>query len=349
MFVSTKMEPDRAWAPEWGSLDVVVQRTMTLERVHDRPGIRHKLYIHVPYDTLPSLFAYRPQVVISGEMGARSLQAALYRWLRPNTRLILWATLSEHTERVKSWGLARRLLRRVIVRSADAVIANGQSGTRYIAQIDPACPVHIVNQPVDTAQFAKAPLSRAPEASRRLVFSGRLVGAKGVFELQRALAERARRRPGQVLEVVWAGDGEARGALEAATLPGNLQQRFAGHLSYGELAALYAECGALVLPTLFDEWGLVVNEAMASGLPVLGSIYSQAVEEMVEEGCTGWQFDPLQPDSTAKALDSFLHRITSHRRTAAQSIGPRPERFAPRRRGIRIPRSPWRRRAPCAP
>ena len=307
IFVSTAMEPDRAWIPDWGSLDVQVQRTVTLERVHDRPGgLRHQLFIHLPYDTLPRLLAYAPQVVISGEMGARSLQAALYRWLRPRSRLILWATLSEHTERVKSWGPTRRLLRRVLVRSADAVIVNGRSGARYIAQLDPACRMHIVNQPVDTRLFCGAPLAREADAARRLVFSGRLVSAKGVFELQRALADQARRRPSQLLEIVWAGDGDARAALEAEALPGNLRQRFAGHLGYAELAKLYGECGALILPTLFDEWGLVVNEAMVSGLPVLGSIYSQAVEEMVEEDQTGWQFDPLQPQSLEAALARFL-------------------------------------------
>lgn len=309
IFVSTAMEPNRDWTPEWGSLDVVVQRTVTLERLHDRPGgISHQLYIHVPYDALPLLLAYDPQIVISGEMGARSLQAALYRrLLRPRrTRLILWATLSDHTESVKSWGLTRRLLRRFLVRAADAVIVNGRSGARYIARLDPACRVHIMNQPVDTALFAGAPLDRGPEAARRLVYSGRLVTAKGVFELQRALAERARRRPDQEIEMVWAGEGDARPALAAQALPGNVRQRFTGHLDYPELARIYAECGALVLPTLFDEWGLVVNEAMASGLPVLGSIYSQAVEEMVEEGQTGWLFDPLRPESLTTALDRFL-------------------------------------------
>jgi glycosyltransferase involved in cell wall biosynthesis len=83
-------------------------------------------------------------------------------------------------------------------------------------------------------------------------------------------------------------------------------QTFTGHVGYPELAQLYSESGALLLPTLFDEWGLVVNEAMASGIPVLGSIYSQAVEELVEDGSTGWRFDPLQPGSFAAALDRFF-------------------------------------------
>ena len=50
--------------------------------------------------------------------------------------------------------------------------------------------------------------------------------------------------------------------------------------------------GIFVLPTLADEWGLVVNEAMASGLPVLGSVYSQAAHELCGDGI---EMAPISP------------------------------------------------------
>ena len=62
----------------------------------------------------------------------------------------------------------------------------------------------------------------------------------------------------------------------------------------------------LVFPTLADEWGLVVNEAMAAGVPVLGSRNSQAVEEMVEDGETGWVFSPERREEIPSALDRAL-------------------------------------------
>lgn len=305
VFVSTPMEPDRAWSVQHGALDVTVQRTVTLRRRHRRPGgISQHLFIHLPLDTLPRLSWFAPDVVISGEMGARTLQAALYRRLCRRSRLIVWATLSEHTE--KDWGRWRLALRRVILRTADAVIVNGQSGARYIEMVAPGTAAQVVNQALSTARFAATPLARAAGAARRLVYSGRLIAQKGVFELQRALVARAERHPWQNVEITWAGDGAARAALEAAVLPANLCQCFTGHLDYEALAALYAASGALVLPTLFDEWGLVVNEALASGLPVLGSVLSQAVEELVRDGVTGWLFDPTRPESLERALDCFL-------------------------------------------
>ena len=305
VFVSTRMEPDRAWQPEQGSLDLVVQRTLTVRSRHRRPGgISQSLFIHVPWDTLAVLLRYRPRLVITGEMGMRSLLAAVYRRMRPNSRLILWATLSEHTE--KDWGWIRGALRRAILTSVDAVLVNGPSGRRYIGSLSPGLPTHVVHQPVPAEPFAAVPLYRRPEDQRRLIYSGRLIAQKGVFKLQQGLAARAAAYPGERIDITWAGDGDARGALQDTCLPANLHQCFTGHLDYPRLAGCYASSGALVLPTLFDEWGLVVNEALASGLPVLGSIFSQAAEVMIEDGVTGWLFDPTRPDSVQTGLDRFL-------------------------------------------
>ena len=186
------------------------------------------------------------------------------------------------------------------------MLVNGPSGKRYIGNLSPGTPTHVINQAVPAEPFAAVPLHRRPEDARRLVFSGRLIAQKGVFNLQQGLAKRAAQFPDARIDITWAGDGDARGALQAASLPPNLHQRFTGHLDYLQLASLYAVGGALVLPTLFDEWGLVVNEALTSGLPVLGSVFSQAVEVLVQDGVTGWLFDPTQPHSVQDGLHRFL-------------------------------------------
>jgi len=102
------------------------------------------------------------------------------------------------------------------------------------------------------------------------------------------------------------GDGLARGSLRALSLPPNVSVRWVGNVSYEELPGLYAQAGILAFPTLSDEWGVVVNEAMSAGLPVLGSVYSQAVEELVVDGVTGWRFRPDQPSEMDAALEQAL-------------------------------------------
>jgi glycosyltransferase involved in cell wall biosynthesis len=305
IFVSTRMEPNRSWTPDWTGLQVVLQKTLTLPWEFRRhTGVRQQTYLHFPFDTIPHLLRYDPAVIISGELGMRSLQAAMYRALRRDCRLIIWATLSEHTEH--EWGLLRRCLRRAILAGADAVVVNGSSGDRYIRRFNRDVPIVTMRQPVDVTLFSQRPIDRSAQQARRLIFSGRLIGAKGVVAAQADIAAWAAAHPDRLVEITWAGDGEMRAVLEQNPVPGNMRQTFTGHVGYQELAQLYSESGALLLPTLFDEWGLVVNEAMASGIPVLGSIYSQAVEELVEDGSTGWRFDPLQPGSFAAALDRFF-------------------------------------------
>ncbi len=305
IFISTPMEPDRLWIPDWTDLDVVVQSTVTIPMRRRLKGFSQQLFIHFPYDTIARLSRFDPDVVISGEFGLRSLQASLYRRWRRDSRLIIWATVSEHTER--EWGGTRTALRRFILRAADGVIVNGASGGRYISSLGIPTPIFVMNQPVDVSRFASSSLDRSPEVARRLVYSGRLIAQKGVIELQQALAKRARLHPSVKIEMVWLGDGALRERLQSTAVPDNLDQTFLGHVPYDGLPPIYASCGALVLPSMFDEWGLVVNEAMASGLPVLGSVYSQAVEEMVLEGRTGWTFDPVRPETIDAALGKLFN------------------------------------------
>jgi glycosyltransferase involved in cell wall biosynthesis len=306
IFVSTRMEDDRPWSVDNGELDVVFQKTLTINAVRRHPsGFTQRLHIHFPYDTLPRLWRYAPRVVITSELGLRTLQAAIYRRFTPRSRLIVWATLSEQTER--GWGIGRRLIRRAILKIADAVLCNGLSGAKYIAGLGfPAERTVIVNQPIDVRRFVWLPVTRDGLTARRLIFSGRLIPLKGVIEMQAALARWARSNPSNHLDLLWVGDGELRGQLENTMLPSNFTQSFCGNQPYDALPDIYAGRGVLILPSLIDEWGLVVNEAMVGGLIVIGSIYSQAAIEMVRDGCTGWLIDPLCPGSIERAMDELF-------------------------------------------
>jgi glycosyltransferase involved in cell wall biosynthesis len=131
------------------------------------------------------------------------------------------------------------------------------------------------------------------------------------------------------VELLISGDGSERESIEKLLKPENLCVRLLGSASYAEMPARYARAGIMVLPTFADEWGLVVNEALASGLPVLGSIYSSAVEDLVEEGVNGWQFRVDDADDMYNAIDrcmsvseADLHRMRGKARSIATRISP---------------------------
>lgn len=317
VFVSTPMEPNRAWSPAWADLDVVAQRTVTLtRRWRHAAGFVEPSYVHFPYDTLPRLARYRPDAVITGELGARTIQSLLYGRGR-RCPVLIWATLSERLEQGR--GRGRELLRSVLLRGAAGVLVNGESGARYIRGFGfPDRRIYRVPQPVDVDRF-DAPPTRDGDAAHRLLYVGRLSAGKGLPLLFDALERRGHARPDRPIELRVVGDGPLRGELEARRLPGNVRVSFLGAVPYDALPGVYAAAGLLVFPTLADEWGLVVNEAMASGVPVIGSVHAQAVEELVEPG-VGWRFDPESPESAdralATALDASPDELDAMRRAA---------------------------------
>lgn len=304
VFVSVPSESNRAWTPDWSGLDVTVQRTITRKRTWRHPqGFEDATYVHFPYDTLWQLWRYRPDVILSAEMGLRSLQAALYRAIVPGCRLIIWATLSEHSEQGRGW--LRPRVRRWLLRRVDGVYVNGRSGGRYVRHFQvPEDRIFVVPTSFEVESYLDVPVSRTANQSHRLLYVGQLVPRKGVDLLLQALARWGAAHPRERAELVVAGDGEQRALLESLALPANVAVYFLGNQDYARLKAVYAEAGILVFPTLADEWGLVVNEAMAACLPVLGSLYGQSVEELVTDGETGWTFRPDRPDE----FDAVLRR-----------------------------------------
>ncbi|WP_114395726.1 glycosyltransferase family 4 protein [Oleisolibacter albus] len=307
ILISTTMERDRHWQPDWDGLDVRLQASLsrTMKLTHPDGTVIHT-ELHLPYDTLIQLVRLRPDIVITGEMGLRTLMAWLYRRLVPRSRLVIWATLSDRTE--TKAGRLRTRLRRLLLWGADAVLTNGQSGRRYLQRLGcPAQRIHPIGQAVPVSLFRQPPF-RPPETAHDLVFIGNLEAWKGLLPALDQLRGWAEQRPVAGIRLQIIGRGRQRSdVLEAmARLPANVTAHLADPIPYAAMPALYAKAGVLLLPSLYEEWGLVVNEAMAAGVVVLGSRHAQAVEELIEDGRTGFIFDPEVPGSLAAALDRLM-------------------------------------------
>lgn len=77
---------------------------------------------------------------------------------------------------------------------------------------------------------------------------------------------------------------------------------FPGFRQIDELPRFYAHAGCFIHPAMEEPWGLVINEAMACGLPVLSSNNVGAAEELVEDGVNGWKFDPTNVEELAHMM-----------------------------------------------
>lgn len=312
VFTCTQRECNRQWAvmepkgfshqQSW-SLSYVRK-----ERYEDQTGFTETTEIHVPIGVFWDLSRYRPDVILSLEMGARSLLAAAHACLM-RKRLVLYFEGTSHTERNIS--ARQHALRRLLRRACHAVMCNGSEGRRYLERLGvPAGRIFEVGQATDTEPFQSTPPADARAATRQqwgvqgwcCLFSGQLISRKGIHPLLDAwnMFCRAEHAEATLLLV---GDGPLRADLERyATEQGLHNVRFLGFHQREELPAIYHAADLFVFPTLHDCWALVVGEAMAAGLPVIDSKYNGGAVELVQEGVNGWIADPLDTEELAGKL-----------------------------------------------
>jgi glycosyltransferase involved in cell wall biosynthesis len=159
----------------------------------------------------------------------------------------------------------------------------------------------------EMADFYSIPVMRESAISHRLLYVGQLIELKGIHLFLEALARWKRRQPQRPHECWVVGEGPLRHELERSARSNDLNVKFLGTVPFDDIFEIYGSAGIFVLPTLEETWGLVVNEALAAGLPVLGSPYSQAVEELVQDDVNGWTFRPDRSEQIDAALDRALN------------------------------------------
>ncbi|TWT94659.1 glycosyltransferase family 4 protein [Stieleria varia] len=337
VLLSTPIEPNRDFTPDWGGLDVTVQNTWTVRRRwkhRDSKGTKFndELYVHIPYDTQRRLRQLRPDVVMSLELGARSLGATHYCRRNPGTKSILCTYMSEHTERHRGW--LRQTLRKRLVRRADALTYNGPSCQSYLQQLGvPDNALYHFPYAADDRTLHMGPVERVDGQTRhRLLCVGQLSERKGVLPMMTQLQRYCIDHPEQSIEMRLAGDGPLRDQLQSLSLPTNLTLTLLGNVPAKELSTELRSCGAVIAPTLADEWLLVVNESLQAGTPVIGSIYAQAVTTLIRDGINGWQYDPADESSLARSLNAYFgvsaDRLTEMRHECRDSVEERTPAWA---------------------
>lgn len=306
IFISTYMEKNRNWKIEYKNLNVFKQKCITIEKKEKHPhGFMEEIYIHIPYNTINELKEYSPDIIISGEMGLRSILSMIYKILNKNVKYILWTTLSEYSELGR--GRLRNIIRKWLVPKADAILVNGNSGKRYISKFGVEEKKFFFSPyTTDISKMLSLPIEKDPKVARRMLIVSQLIERKGILQFFNALNKWALNKSDENIELIIVGDGELREKCESFIFNSNVIVKFIGSVPYEDIINYYRDCGIFVFPTLSDEWGLVVNEAMACGLVILGSIYSQAVEELISYE-NGFTFKPDCEEEIIKVIDSVMN------------------------------------------
>mgnify|MGYP006281243863 CR=1 FL=1 len=140
----------------------------------------------------------------------------------------------------------------------------------------------------------------------------RFIEKKNLSRLLTAYAtyrQRAERNGGSPWSLVLVGDGPLRGALEKQVQDLGLAKavRFPGFCQYEDLPVYYGLARAFVHVSTHEQWGLVVNEAMAAGLPVLVSERCGCTPDLVVDDRNGYTVDPYASDEIARGLHRLAH------------------------------------------
>lgn len=229
--------------------------------------------------------------------------------------------------RFKRW--ARDQYLRRFYSGVDAFCYIGQPSREHLLRLGVA-PNRMFFSPysVDTAHFAsqrqrfdRATVRRElgiPDECAVILFSGKLIPRKAPLLLVEAVA---RLKDPSRVRLIMIGDGEQRQQVEARGREA-LGSRLImpGFVNQSELGRYFVAADVFVLPSVFETWGLVVNEAMECGLPVVVSNRVGCARDLVIEGKTGLTFTSGESTELARQIEKLTTSPTARQQMGQAAL-----------------------------
>ena len=219
---------------------------------------------------------------------------------------------SARQDEARTWW--KEMIKRRIVDSYSAALVGGQRHVEYLVELGmPRDRIFTGYDVIDNSHFARRALEiRNSKSEIRTKYglpenyflaSARFIEKKNLTRLIRAYTEYREKWKGDTpWDLVLLGDGPLRETLntQLSTLNLHSHVHLPGFKQYEELPVYYALANAFVHPSTTEQWGLVVNEAIASGLPVIVSKRCGCVPELVQGN--GFTFNPMDEHELASLL-----------------------------------------------
>jgi len=250
-------------------------------------------------------------VFIPGWTDVFSLTAL--RWcLQTATPAIVMAASSAVGRTRKGW---KELVKRRVVKLFSAGIGGGTPQGEYLnrlglapARIFQGCTVvdnqHFTRKSAAVRQVATAERASLNLPEKYFLTICRFIEEKNLPMLLDAYAQYRGAVGADAWKLVLLGDGPLKRPLleQRSRLGLDEDILMPGFKQHGELPAYYALAGAFVLPSQSETWGLVVNEAMAAGLPVLVSDHCGCARDLVRPGKNGFTFGPRETERLSRLM-----------------------------------------------
>lgn len=239
------------------------------------------------------LIKVKPSCIIVSGFSISTVKTFLYSKLT-GTPFIIWTGTIEGES--KNTNKIKLFQRKLLSSATSAFIAYGTKTKKYLTQLtNNKKEVFIATNTVDTDYFyietEKAKKEIKDDGKSHFLYLGYLVPRKNVEILLHIAKHLSQKRKDFIIDIL--GEGISKSSLETYVTENNLQDfvKFHGFKQKNEIPYYFAQSKALLFQTDFDIWGLVLNEAMASGLPCIASINAGAASDLIEENNTGYIVD----------------------------------------------------------
>jgi glycosyltransferase involved in cell wall biosynthesis len=249
---------------------------------------------------------YDPKVVIIGGYNYLFCWAALF-WAKKNTRKVIVINESHYLDKKRL--VIKETIKRFFVSKCDAALVDGTRHRDYTIGmgLEPGKifikhgtgPVDVSFYQRAVSQFRNNKLELCDKLGisyKNFLFVGRFSPEKNIIFLIKAY-KRLKEEEAENWGLILVGNGSQKREIEDFICTNRVNDIFIpGFKQREELALFYAISDVFILPSISEPWGLVVNEAMASGLPILVSNRCGCYPDIVQDGRNGFSFDPVNED-----------------------------------------------------
>jgi glycosyltransferase involved in cell wall biosynthesis len=242
-------------------------------------------YLHNNLDIFSKLKQFSPDVVITDGFYPTQLYAFGYAAMKGVAHIPMTDGTIISEQALSS---VHRMIRRIVYARSHAFVSASIGGAKLYESY--GIPVERCFQSclcIDNSAFM--PTLQSEQKQYDFIFCGRIEQGKSpLFALHVALEVAKKLRRTVKILFVGSGSEEERIRNAAALQPDLVQAEFHGFAAQKELPSLYQSARIFLFPTLADVWGVVANEACASGLPVIVSPHAGVVGELILDGQNGF-------------------------------------------------------------
>ncbi len=245
-----------------------------------------------------------PDVIIVGGYSIVTIRL----WLRSlfrKTTYVIWSGSVHREGYYDSW--IRKFIRKLVTKRASAYIAYGSKAKEYLEDLGAKSEkIFIARNTVDTTFFSqqtdKLRVALYPEKKFHFTYVGFISLRKNLMKLMDAIKLLAEKRSDFAVDLV--GEGPDQALFDSFVKNHHLEDKvnFIGFVQKDQIPVYLARSSCFVFPSEYDIWGLVVNEAMAAGLPCISSPKSGVTVDLIKNGETGFAIDFSEPAKVAERM-----------------------------------------------